>query len=205
MPSPRVEATLERLQEHEALTADLPDPAASALLAWITRQVAAADAAPTEERFAAQVNAIRQAARQAARQSAQQTATRSPSPPEPTAVVARAQELLRQQGDPELIALPPEVDAPPATSAPPASVPASPAAAELSRTPSAPQATPPAGVSNDPTALVRRAPRAASAQEPPPATPSAALDHRPTRLPAARAPRLSLWSRLRRRWRWRKE
>jgi hypothetical protein len=65
--STRVQLTLEQIGEDEALTSDLTDPAATALIEWITQQVQAADATPDDAAFQQQVQAIRSAAKRAAR------------------------------------------------------------------------------------------------------------------------------------------
>jgi hypothetical protein len=86
--SARAEQVLERIGEDESLTSDLTDPAATALLDWITQQVRAADATADDAIFQEQVAAIRSAARAAAKAAAEDDAPAS-------SVVERAQAALQ--------------------------------------------------------------------------------------------------------------
>lgn len=120
--STRVQLVLEQIGEDEALTSDLTDSAATALLEWITQQVQAADAAPDDAAFQQQVQAIRSAAKRASRTDADEDVTAA-------LVVERAQAALpasaRLSAKPSAPAA--EVPAPeaPAASAPAAEVQAS--------------------------------------------------------------------------------
>ena len=86
--SARVQQTLERIGEDESLTGDLSDPAAMALLNWLTQRVQAADAEPDDTRFRQRVAAIRAAARTAAHAVADDEAAS-------TTVVERAEAALQ--------------------------------------------------------------------------------------------------------------
>lgn len=145
MSSARVQEALEHFAENESLLADLTDRSATMMLAWIARQVEAADAAADDAAFDRQTTAIRRAVRQAI------AATDDPAGEAPAAIVARAEAILRATGDPTLIA------------APQSAVESPPAAGVVDQTPpptlgadEAAPATPPP--SADPTALLRRAP-----------------------------------------------
>ncbi len=115
--SERVQQVLERIGEDESLTSDLTDPAATALLGWLTRQVQAADAEPDDTRFHQRVTTIRGAARTAARAVADDEAAA-------TSIVERAEAALQAR-------------APGARSTPQPTVEATPAAIGVSATPQA--------------------------------------------------------------------
>lgn len=91
--STRVQLALEQIGEDEALTGDLTDSAATAVLEWITQQVRAADAAPDDEAFEQRVKAIRSAARTAARIAADEDVSAA-------VVVERAQAALQSSASP---------------------------------------------------------------------------------------------------------
>lgn len=91
--STRVQLTLEQIGEDEALTSDLTDPAATALIEWITQQVQAADAAPDDAAFQQQVQALRSAAKSAARTARGEDVTAA-------VVVERAQAALQSSVSP---------------------------------------------------------------------------------------------------------
>jgi hypothetical protein len=85
----RQQRMVERVQEDERLRGELPDDAATALVEWASRRVAAAAADParSDAEVEAEVQAIRAAARAAARAGEE----------EPQRVVARANAALAQQ------------------------------------------------------------------------------------------------------------
>jgi hypothetical protein len=153
MASARVQETLEHFAENESLLADLTDRSATAVLAWITRQVEAADAAVDDAAFDQQVTAIRRAAREAA-----SAATRGLEEESPAAVIARAESILRSTGDPALVAAPQTPDeSPPAAGVVDQEPPAMLGVAEAA--PAVPVPPSPAPhPSTDPAALLRRAP-----------------------------------------------
>ena len=88
--STRVQIALEQIGEDESLTSDLTDPAATALLDWMTQQIQAADAAPDDDAFRQQVAAIRSAARTAAKTAADEAVSAA-------LIVERAQTALQDQ------------------------------------------------------------------------------------------------------------
>jgi hypothetical protein len=92
--STRVQLAAEQIGEDEALTSDLTDPAATALLEWIGEQVQAADAAPDDQAFQQQVQAIRSAAKTAAKTAADEDVTAA-------LVIERAQAALAGSAQPQ--------------------------------------------------------------------------------------------------------
>ncbi|HEY0606982.1 MAG TPA: hypothetical protein VGD58_28950 [Herpetosiphonaceae bacterium] len=174
--STRVQLALEQIGEDETLTTDLTDPAATALLEWITQQVQAADAAPDDAAFQQQVKAIRSAAKSAARTAADEDVTAAQ-------VVERAQAALKSSAPPAAA----ESSAPAAQEAA-----AQPQPAE-SRDPVTAAASTPAAEVPAPAAPAASAP-AVEAQ-----APDAAVIADSQRAQAARSG--SLWNSLRRRLR----
>lgn len=142
--STRVQQALEQIGEDETLTSDLTDPAATALLEWLTQQVQAADAAPDDAAFQQQVKAIRSAAKSAARTAADEDVTAA-------LVVERAQAALK-------------------SSAPPAAAESTaPAARETTAQPAESSDPAPAAEAQAPESLAAASPAAAEAQAPDPA------------------------------------
>lgn len=85
--STRVQQVLEQIGEDESLTSDLTDPAATALLDWITQQIQAANAVVDDQAFQERVSTVRAAARKAAKIAADEDLTA-------TVVLERAQAAL---------------------------------------------------------------------------------------------------------------
>ena len=117
MASERVQTALEHLAEDGALTEDLPDTAAAALLAWAEAQIVAADDAAADAAFKDRVRAIRAALRAAAKA-------------DPAADVVAVAEAALQPGT-TTRAVPPSE---PPAAAPPAADPAAAAAATAEAT-----------------------------------------------------------------------
>ena len=150
MESERVTRALERLAEDSSLTEDLTDSAATRALAWAETSIKAADRAPDDEAFSAQVQAVRAALRSAAKQASSGDE-----------VVAMAEQTLAGEAPAEPA---------PAASAPPVSAGGDPAAL-LGAAPTPSVSTP----SGDPAALLG-SPAAAStagASSLPPTAPAA--------------------------------